>query len=236
MKILVNQLDFEVPNASGPDYSGSLARVFPEVPERWVFGGSAASLVSNKGRTLTYAGTAPTFDANRVTVPEEVGAGLITPFADSASFTEVFAFARGSTSTMFVAGSVGNDGGVNRGDGIVTNGQNIRSLAVGFSNADVAIPTVSSTTMVVVGVSFSGSSRRVVVHGGGTPIDAEGTKTVRQGVKRMIGNNGYSTSGYVRAVSFAEYQYLPRPSSLDELTAAVNEMAARVAARGLVVL
>lgn len=236
MKILVNQLDFEVPDATGPDYSASLARVFPEVAERWVFGGSAASLISNKGRALTFTGTAPTFDANRVTTAEELGAGLITPFADSASFTEVYAVARGASSLMFVAGSVGADEGVNRGDGIVTNGQNIRSIAVGFPNTDVSIPTIAATTMMIIGVSFSSEGRKVIVHGGGAPIDAAGTKTVRPGVKRTLGNNGYRTAGYLRPVSFAEYQYLPRPSSMDELTTAVNEMAARVAARGLVVL
>jgi hypothetical protein len=236
-KFLTQVLDYEVPGATGPDYSASLERPF-EIADAWAFGGSSISLTSNLGKVLV-PGSAPTYEASSVIVPAVLNGGLETPFDDSASFTEVFAMRRSTSNQIYITGTFG-DVSADGGDAILMTGAtNIRNQVAiaGASpiNTDITLPSITSSTVLIVGLSFS-SGKLVFSVLGASTATANLTKNIRASKKRFLGNGGFTNATYLRAVTFYEYQYLARPMSSAELEAQMEAMGARVAAKGFTVL
>ena len=248
MASIFTMLPFAVSNAALPQLAATdyelLVNYEPDAWGHWNFGTSSASLTDlTQGKSLTLAGTAPTYNSTGVVVAGGLNSGLLSDLADGTERT-LCAVVKIPDLSSFLGANVAGNVGTSEGFGMFvhkSSGQYgilpIVRGGTGITGDTFAGLNVGDYVFLAISYTQTGSNKLNKFFGGklSSSITSATAKTA-SAVKMAFGNVQYSTSSYHAPLEISEGILYDRALSLIEIAAVYARSKTRMATRGITVV
>lgn len=247
MASIFTMLPFAVSNSSLPQLAAAdyelLVNYEPDAWGHWDFGTSSASLVDlTQGKSLTLAGTAPTYNSTGVVLAGGLNTGLLSELADGTERT-LCAVIKIPDLSVFAGANVAGNVGTSDGFGMfifkISGNYGILPLArgaTGITGDTFAGLAVGNYVFLAISYTQTGSNKLNKFFGGklSSYITSATAKTA-SAVKMAFGNVQYATSAYHAPLEISEGILYDRALSLTEIAAVYARSKQRMATRGITV-
>ncbi len=247
MASIFTMLPFSVSNSALPQLAAAdyelLVNYEPDAWGHWDFGTSSASLADKTaGKTLTLAGTAPTYNSTGVVLAGGLNTGLLSELADGTERT-LCAIVKIPDLSVFaganVAGNIGTSTGFSMFINKISGDYGILPLArgaTGITGNNFVGLSVGDYVFLAISYTQTGSNKLNKFFGGklSSSITSATAKTA-SAVNMAFGNIAYDTTSYHAPFEISEGILYDRALSLTELAAVYARSKQRMATRGITV-
>ena len=244
MASIFTMLPFSVSNSALPQLAATdyelLVNYEPDAWGHWNFGTSSASLTDlTAGKTLTLAGTAPTYNSNGVVIAGGLNSGLVSGLVDGneRTFCAVIKVpSLASYAGALIAGIISDTQGF---AGFITTASSVYSLLPIVRGATGITQNTATGTVqdeyVFVALSWSNATKTLNKFFGGR-ISASQTSTTSKTNSSSnlgFGNISYTNSSYHSPIEICEGILYDKALSLSEISAVYVRSKQRMATKGI---
>lgn len=244
MSNIFTMLPISVSNSTLPVLSPSdyelLVNYEPDAWGHWLFGVSSSSLIDlTAGKTLTLAGTEPTYNSNGVVIAGGLNSGLVSGLidGDERTFCAVIKVpSLTSYAGALIAGIISDTKGF---AGLITKATSVYSLTPLVRGATGIIQNAATGTVqdeyVFVALSWSNATKTLNKFFGGRISTSQTSTTSKTNSSSNLGfgNIAYSNASYHSPIEICEGILYDKALSLSEISAVYNRSKNRMAAKGI---